>query len=87
MRLVHKILENLKKIRTLVIEPGEKDEAIADEKILLPALADWLATSLGDQKTQNRYLAAATVIGTFVWGFGDIVARHAICFLYGPRWV
>ena len=38
----------------------------------------WLEMNSDGQTTQNRALAAATVIGTLFWGFGDVLATHLL---------
>jgi hypothetical protein len=39
-------------------------------------LAAKLGTDANGQKIQNGYLAAASIIGTLVWGFGDLASPH-----------
>jgi hypothetical protein len=43
-------------------------------KFKLKALRDGIAIDAHRQKVQNGYIAAAAVVGTLAWGFGDWLA-------------
>jgi hypothetical protein len=46
---------------------------------MLPQATEKAANSdIREQRTQNNYLAAASVLGTLTWGFGDKVAGWLI---------
>jgi hypothetical protein len=66
-------------VQTAVLQTGDVDEDEKNETELINEKIEALETRLRieaeGQKSQNKYLAWSTVIGTIVWGFGDIVTQ------------
>ncbi len=56
-------------------ETGELLVKDGDQKQQIGVLSTAISTMIDSQRLEKKFLTWSTVIGTLVWGFGDLIAR------------
>jgi hypothetical protein len=69
-------IERLEQADAKNSSPEKTEPTLSDVRANQESLATAIHIDTAGQKLQNQFLAVATCIGTIVWGFGDLIARH-----------
>jgi hypothetical protein len=78
-KVIPELIEAFERLGNIPSTPRTADE---NSEAIRSGLVDLLKSEAAAQKRQNLFLAAATAVGTIIWGFGDLVAKFVMQILH-----